>query len=207
MSNIIYLLTNPIMPDLVKIGRTQDLKQRIRDLSSATGVPISFVCHYACEVNDSKLAERKIHDAFGDHRINPKREFFRINPERIVSILKLIEQKDVTPQEDVVEDELESKALARETNRRPVFRFSMLDITPGSILTYIRDENITAKVVDDRKIEFEGQTTSLSKSAMILLNRRGKTWGSINGLEFWTYEDKTLSELRYKKETETEEEE
>ena len=207
MSNIIYLLTNPVMPDLVKIGIATDLHQRIKDLSGGTGVPIPFQCHYACEVDNAANAEKKIHDAFGDHRINPKREFFRINPERVVSILKLIENKDVTPQKDVVENAEEQNALQREIKRRPVFKFTMLDIQPGSILTYIRDESIKAEVVDERKIEFEGQTTSLSNSAMILLNRRGKTWGSINGLNFWTYEGKTLSELRYEKETEIEEEE
>jgi hypothetical protein len=40
--------------------------------------------------------ERQLHDAFGDNRINPRREFFRIDPERVVSALKLALIKEVT---------------------------------------------------------------------------------------------------------------
>ena len=76
MPEIVYLLTNPTMPDLVKIGRTNDLETRLRSLSTHSGVPVPFECFYACEVRDSVEVERALHEAFGDHRINPKREFF-----------------------------------------------------------------------------------------------------------------------------------
>jgi len=44
-SEIVYLLTNPAMPGLIKIGRTtrKDIKARMRELYT-TGVPLPFEC-------------------------------------------------------------------------------------------------------------------------------------------------------------------
>jgi len=51
---IIYILTNEAMPGYVKIGRTSDLKERIRSLSRPSGVPLPFEVYYASEVEDSQ---------------------------------------------------------------------------------------------------------------------------------------------------------
>lgn len=197
MPEIVYLLTNPVMPDLVKVGRTTNLEERLRSLSTHSGVPVPFEVFYACEVSDSARVERQIHEGFGDHRINPKREFFRINPERILAILKLVELRDVTPVEDVVEDRAEQESLNRERNRRENFKFSLLGLGPGSVLTFLRDESIQASVIDDRRISFEGKETSLSSSALeILRSRYGYRAQKIAGPQYWCYEGRTLSEIR-----------
>ena len=202
MAEIVYLLTNPVMPDLVKIGRTTNLEERLRSLSTHSGVPVPFEVFYACEVSDSAKVERQIHEGFGDHRINPKREFFRINPERILAILKLVELRDVTPVEDVVEDRVEQDSLNRERNRRENFRFSILGLKAGSVLTFLRDESIQATVIDDRRISFEGKETSLSSSALeILRTRYGYRAKTIAGPQYWCFEGKTLSEMRQELET------
>jgi len=205
MPEIVYLLTNPVMPDLVKIGRTTNLEERLRSLSTHSGVPVPFEVFYACEVSDSAKVERQIHEGFGDHRINPKREFFRINPERILAILKLVELRDVTPVDDVVEDRVEQDSLNRERNRRENFRFSILGLKAGSVLTFLRDESIQATVIDDRRISFEGKETSLSSSALeILRTRYGYRAKTIAGPQYWCHEGKTLSEMRQELETENE---
>lgn len=90
MTEIVYVLTNPTMPGLIKIGRTTNLEQRVKSLSSDTGVPLPFEVFYACSVRDADEVERALHNAFGDHRINPKREFFEIDPERVYPVLKLV---------------------------------------------------------------------------------------------------------------------
>lgn len=197
MPEIVYLLTNPVMPDLVKVGRTTNLEERLRSLSTHSGVPVPFEVFYACEVSDSARVERQIHEGFGDHRINPKREFFRINPDRVLAILKLVELRDVTPFEDVVEDRVEQESLNRERNRRENFKFSLLGLGPGSVLTFLRDESIQATVIDDRRISFEGKETSLSSSALeILRGRYGYHARTIAGPQYWCYEGRTLSEIR-----------
>lgn len=200
MTEIVYLLTNPTMPDLVKIGRTTDLEARLRQLSTHSGVPVPFECFYACEVSDSVKVERALHDAFGDHRINPKREFFRLNPDRAVSILELVALKDAAPAIEIAEDQVELDALHREQSRREAFRFSMVDVPIGAILTFSKDETITAQVVDDKRIEFEGSLTSTSAAATKLLNRRGWTLSAAQGPLYWMYDGETLAERRMRME-------
>ena len=101
MSNIVYVLTNPSLPDIVKIGMTTDLPTRMRSLYSSS-VPVPFECYFACTVKDMNFVEKQLHDGFDDFRVNPKREFFRIDPERVVSILKMVMIEEVTPKEDIV---------------------------------------------------------------------------------------------------------
>ena len=41
---IVYVLSNPAMPEIVKIGKTSDLTERMKSLSKPTGVPLAFEC-------------------------------------------------------------------------------------------------------------------------------------------------------------------
>ena len=50
MEGSVYVLTNPAMPNMVKIGKTtRDVELRLADLYS-TGVPLLFECEYAAKV-------------------------------------------------------------------------------------------------------------------------------------------------------------
>jgi hypothetical protein len=75
--SIVYVLTNPAMPGLIKIGRTdqEDANSRIGQLYT-TGVPVPFTIEFACKVPNAEDVERALHIAFAPNRINPKREFF-----------------------------------------------------------------------------------------------------------------------------------
>lgn len=197
MNEIIYILTNPVIPDLIKIGRTTNLEERVRSLSSHSGVPVPFEVYYACSVSGSAEVEKRLHEGFGDHRINPRREFFRLNPERVLSILRLVELKDITPKNDFVDNPEEQQSLNKERGRRSNFTFSSVGIPEGAVLHFVRDENVTAKVIDDRNVEFEGEETSLSQSSLKLLVRDyGWNAKSVQGPQFWVYENETLSERR-----------
>jgi hypothetical protein len=197
VTEIVYIVTNPVNPELVKVGRTNNLEERVRSLSAHSGVPVPFEVYYACTVKDSVKVERHIHEGFGDHRVNPKREFFRINPERVLAILKLVEEQEITPSRDFVEDADEQQSLNKERTRRSNFTFSSVGIPVGSTLHFVRDESITVKVVDDRNVEFEGKVTSLSQSSLTLLTRDyGWKASTVAGPQFWVYENETLSERR-----------
>jgi hypothetical protein len=202
-SGIIYILTNPVMPGLIKIGITgDDIERRVRKLSSQSGIPVPFEVYYACEVERYQELEKVLHEAFGDRRVNPKREFFRIDPERVLPICKHYHIKDVTPGRDYVEDNTEQQVLDKARKRRSHFRFSYVQIEAGSTLNFVRDENIEAIVVDDRNVKFEGEEMSLTASAKNILLGSGWNISAISGPNYWTYEGETLSERRFRMEEE-----
>lgn len=57
---IVYLLTNPVMPGLVKIGMTtqEGIDKRMKELYT-TGVPIPFECKFACKVKKVIVSKLK----------------------------------------------------------------------------------------------------------------------------------------------------
>lgn len=79
MSGFIYVMSNPAMPGLLKIGRTNDLERRRLELSSATGVPVPFRIEHFVEVNDPVYAEFMAHHVLYRERISFDREFFEVS--------------------------------------------------------------------------------------------------------------------------------
>ena len=191
---VVYVLTHPAMPGLVKIGRTeQTVEERIGSLSRATGVPGHFCCAGAWTFRNAKAVEEALHDAFADH--HDEKEFFKLEPERVIAILKQFGRKDVTPGAK----RRRAKASAHiQGKRRSKFSFELVNIKPGATLVSRWDSDITCRVVDDRKVEFEGETMSLTAAARKVNERRGKNWPSIGGPGQWMYGNppKRLSVLR-----------
>ena len=200
MTGIIYCLENPAMPDLVKIGKTNgNLEERLRQLYSHSGVPLPFTCIKAVEVDDATQAEKLLHDACGDHRLNANREFFEISSQRVVAAMLLTGGADVTPKADVVEDEESLQALQK---RRERFNFRMVGIEDGTELQFRPDftsaEPITAVVHSHNRITFRGEVTSLSRAAQQLL---GAAQG-IQGPLYWYYKGECLDDRRRRMEQE-----
>ena len=195
---IVYILTNESMPDIIKIGITDNLSRRIKELDN-TSTPLPFECFYALEVIDAASIEKLMHEAFDDKRIRQNREFFNISPEQAKSALKIAEKMggvNVTPQTAIVETEQDSQALESAKKRRAkIDYFGSLDIGVGEILTFKKDKSITATVVENGEVNFRGEIMSLSRSALIIVNELGYDWDRIQGPRFWCYQGKTLLSL------------
>lgn len=72
----VYVLTNPGIPGLVKIGYTKnDPQQRARELYGA-GVAYPFEVAYQLRCTDYRAVERSVHDLLAEFRVNGGREFF-----------------------------------------------------------------------------------------------------------------------------------
>jgi hypothetical protein len=197
MGEYIYILSNEAFPDLFKIGKTKNIEDRVRQLSSHSGVPISFEVYYACEVIDSAKVEKSLHDAFADYRINPRREFFKINPERVLPILKLVELRELEPSPESYTDKEDIEIIEMAKSKRPNFSFKKVNLSSGDTISFIRDENITATVIDDKTIEYDGTNMSLSRATLHIMNSiYSKNWKQVQGPAYWTYAGEILTERR-----------
>jgi T5orf172 domain len=197
VAGIVYILTNAAMPGLIKLGRTdaQSVEDRMRTLDN-TSVPVPFECFYAAEVTDPARVERAIHEAFGDNRIRPSREFFRISPDKPKAIIQLLEIRNVTPGDDILTEPGDQDALNEERQRRSSFRFSLVGLSPGTQLDSVFDDDIHCTVKDDRRVVFRGEEQSLSAAALTIARDKGYNWPTIAGPQYWKHNGKTLSELR-----------
>jgi hypothetical protein len=193
---IVYILTNQSMPETLKIGITDNLERRVRELDN-TSVALPFECYYAVEVNDASKIEKKMHEGLDDKRVRQNREFFNISPEMAKSILEIAEVmggKNVTPKKDIVETTQDQEALET-ARKKKINYFGILGISKGTVLTFSKDKNITCEVSDNGKVIFRGKETSLSGSALIVTNEMGYDWGQVQGAGYWCYQGKTLRDL------------
>lgn len=203
MPDIVYVLTNEAMPGLVKVGLTTDsVEERISQLSTASGVPLPFECYFAAEVNDCARLEKTLHRLFSDSRINPKREFFKVDPEKVVLAISIGDFKEITPGVVKVDKE-EQEALEKAKARRPRLRLDALGIKPGDELLFSRDETITARVVEGGKVNYNGIVLSLSAAALQVLHGLGYKTPAASGSDYWKFEGELLDERRRRLEAET----
>ena len=92
----LYVITSPSLPGLTKIGCTRRLNPsiRIKELSSSS-LPEPFHAHCFVFSDDCFELENNIHKYFDKERVNPDREFFRIEPKDAIDVLKEIFNVDV----------------------------------------------------------------------------------------------------------------
>lgn len=200
MPRIIYVLTNEAMPGLVKIGLTSDsVESRIANLSASTGVPLPFECHFAAEIPEGvnlEKIEKTLHQLFAEHRINPRREFFKVEPEKVVLALSIGSFKEVTPGRADI-DPVEVKAMEKvKEQHRARINLAALGIQVGDELVLSRDENIKAVVLDGNKISYQGEILSLSAAALKALQEMGYRSTSVSGSDYWMFEGELLDERR-----------
>ena len=195
---IVYVLSNRVMPGLVKIGMTTrcEIDSRLKELYT-TGVPVPFDVEYACEVDacDCAKIEKALHKAFEPQRINANREFFQINKDQAIAILELFNKKDVTNEvSDEMNNDLDAgdkASLIKASKHRPPLNFSLMSIPVGSILEYIANPSITVTVIADKKVDYEGEEMSLTAVTMRLLNSK---YG-VQPTPRWSYNGKNLQDI------------
>lgn len=195
---IVYLLTNPVMPGLVKIGMTaqKDIEKRMRELYT-TGVPVPFECQFACKVKkgDCVKIEKALHAAFAPQRVNANREFFRIQVEQAKAILELFHHTVVTEEvSDEIENDLtdDDKAATKKARlHRPPLNFFEMGMKKGDVLQWKDDPSVTLSVYTERTVIFEGKERAISA---VTRDLKGSKWYVAPG-SYWLYNERLLSEI------------
>ena len=98
---LVYLLSNESIPGWVKIGRTNSVDRRLKELYN-TSVPLPFRLEDTITTNtleESRVLEKSIHNiidtlnpSLRKHTEANKREFFRMSSEEGKAIFKLVTQ-------------------------------------------------------------------------------------------------------------------
>lgn len=201
----VYILTNPsFKEDWVKIGKSSRLVNvRSKELDN-TAVPLPFEIFATIRTVKFNEVEKLIHktiDRLTDLRIRQNREFFNIQPQIALDILRDISTaiddayielyQNNQPIKDViaVQDEGSHK-------RRAPFKFSMVNIQIGETIIFT-PTNIKVKVASDNQVEYEGRIYKLSPfTAAFLPDEMRNASDAYQGPKYFTYNGRPLDDLR-----------
>ena len=103
----------------------------------------------------------------------------------------------MTPSNGTMDNSKAKATLVSSSKRRPVFTFSMVDIPIGAELTFSKDITKTVRVINDKKVEFDGEEYSLTKLARIWLTAGNDTkYEFVQGPSYFEFEGETVTERR-----------
>lgn len=206
----IYIMTNPSFKEYVKIGYADDVERRLNELNRSECIPYSFRI-YATYAVTSRLLDKNVHSIID--RLNPDlrsvetvngqkrvREFYAMDPEKAYKILEAIAEmhgcterlvlKKMTVDEE--REEKEAQDIVKESRTRSNnFTFSEWQIPVGATLQYRFDASITCKVVDERRVEYNGEIMYLTGVAKKCL---GKATG-VCGPDYFIYKGTKLWDI------------
>ena len=86
----VYVLINPSLEGLLKIGKTTRTPiERAKALSSATGVPTPFIVAYEKVFSDCSIAEQYVHTRLGEmgYRLSSNKEFFDAPLTEVINVI------------------------------------------------------------------------------------------------------------------------
>ena len=184
----IYIMTNPALKDMVKIGFATDVESRRKQLST-TALPYEYEVYATYETSgklEDKTLHRMIDNLNQELRVSSNREFFVMSPEEAYALLEAIATISGTHEKLKKVKVVEAR---KQKVRKPPVNFVKCGIPMGAELVFIEDPSVVAKVVSERKVEYNGEITSLSA-----ISDQIKGY-STPGPSFFTYNGKKVSDI------------
>ena len=181
----IYIMTNPALINMVKIGYATNVEERRKQLST-TALPYEYEVYATYETNGN-LEDKKLHqlidDLNADLRVSKNREFYVMTPEQAYQLIEAIAIISGST------NKLKRVKQTPVTTKRPPIDFGKCGIPKGAELVYTEDENIKVTVVNNHKVKYKEELTSLSA---IVKNLKGY---NIAGPSYFTYNGRLITEI------------
>jgi len=186
MKKYLYVITNISMPDICKVGITDNVEQRLNNLNK-TNIPTRFQIYQTFTspfIKNPDILEQEIFKKFEKERVNRKREFIKIHPEKIVSFIE--DYRDID-----IEKDTSSK-------------YSKIGLNAGDKVFFTYDGNedkdIFATYDSGINFIFNGKKAALSNHALSIINsgnylEDGKKWKSVQGTLYWSFKGRTIRDL------------
>lgn len=178
---LIYGLTNPYFPGMVKIGATRclDINKRMRVLGTA--VPKPFACAFAYKVplEDLFNIEHTLHVNYKDKRLVGS-EFFEVDPSVVDNLMRNLGRFE--PMQQAVQEVINTE---EERRKNPKMDFFKMGLNVGDVLTFSEDNSLTCQIADNKKVTYNGKPYSLSKLTQQL---RGTNY-AVQSSPYWVTND------------------
>ena len=189
----IYIMTNPCLQNMVKLGYATDVEERRKQLST-TALPYDYEV-YATYETSGKLEDKKLHKLIDnlnpELRVSKNREFFVMSPAEAFELLEAIAIISVSQDKLKKTKERDTVSITEERRtKRPAINFAKCGIPVGAELIYTEDPSIKVIVESERKVIYNSEITSLSA-----LVGKLKEVKSIQGPSYFTYNGKLITEI------------
>ena len=186
----IYIMTNPALKDMVKIGYSKDVEKRRKELST-TALPFEYEI-YATYETEGKLEDKKLHSLIDklnpDLRVSLNREFYMMSPEDAYELLKAIKYISGSP--NTLQRWKDDPTINFAKSKKPPINFSKCGIPVGAQLVFVEDASVIVTVESDRKVIYNNEITSLSAVAEKLKNA-----SSLQGSAYFTYNGELIVDI------------
>ncbi|WP_437334554.1 GIY-YIG nuclease family protein [Sorangium sp. So ce394] len=150
----VYILVNPSMPGLIKIGRTlRDTRARARELCT-TGVPMPFQVAFELFSEQHEELEEAAHAKLADFRVTTSREFFRYPLDKAIALLLELNRPTKNPESNfVAEDITEALQTKYPQHLRPGIVAVRIVQVPGRVWLEITEEREVSGYLKDQSIK------------------------------------------------------
>lgn len=185
----VYILTNPAMPDWVKVGKSNNVMRRINDLN-CTAVPLPFECFACLKVPADNVmnVERGLHKFLG-FSFQKEKEFFRTSAEHVLKYFETAQL--LNPAYEIIKGEALEDSSLTDKEKAAATTFDLLELPVGSKLVFTKDPTKVCEVSDKvNHVTYEGETYTISGLAVKLCGY------SVTGYSYFTFEDEVLWDRR-----------
>ena len=185
----IYIMTNPCLNGMVKIGYANDVEARRRQLST-TALPYEYEI-YATYETSGKLEDKKLHklidDLNPDLRVSKNREFFVMSAEDAYELLEAI--ATISGSQEKLKRIKMANSSPSQKVKRPAVNFKKCNIPVGAELVFTEDPTVKVTVADVHKVKYNDELTSLSAIAKDIKGY------PVSGPMLFKYNDKLVTEI------------